>query len=83
MLKFKASNNRGEYEALVTGLELARNIGVRRVTCRTDSQLVVGQMNSNFQVKDDYFLRYFHKASALGKDFEKIEIKHIPPENNS
>lgn len=26
---------------------------------------------------------YFHKASASAKDFEKVEIKHIPREDNS
>lgn len=50
-----------------------------RFICRTDSQLVVGQMNGEFQVKEDHLLRYFHKASALVTDFEKIEIRHIPP----
>lgn len=40
-------------------------------------------MNGDFQVKDDHLLRYFHKASALVKDFDKIEIMHIPREDNS
>lgn len=74
MFKFKAFNNRVEYEALVAGLEMAKYIGVWRVTCRTNSQLVVGQMNGDFQVKDDHRLQYIHRASALAKDFEKIEI---------
>lgn len=83
VLKFKTSNNQEEYEALVAGLELARGLGARRVKCQTNSQLVVGQMNSDFQVKDNHLLRYFHKASTLVKGFEKIEIKHIPREDNS
>lgn len=40
-------------------------------------------MNDDFQVKDNHLLRYFDKASVLNKDFEKVEIKHIPREDNS
>lgn len=83
MFKFKASNNQAEYEALVAGLKLAKDIRARKVICRTDSQLVVGQMNGEFQVKEDHLLRYFHRASALVADFKKVDIQHIPQEQNS
>ncbi|WVZ13203.1 hypothetical protein V8G54_017733 [Vigna mungo] len=73
VFKFKASNNQTKYEALVAGLELAQDMGVHSLTCRTHSQLVV---------KDHHLLRYFHKASALAKNFHKIEIKHISREDN-
>lgn len=32
MFQFKASNNQANYEALVARLELARDMGVRRLT---------------------------------------------------
>lgn len=83
MFKFKTSNNQEEYEALVAGQDLTKDMGVRRLTCWTDLQLVEGQMNDDFQVKDNHLLRYFDKASVLNKDFEKVEIKHIPREDNS
>ena len=38
---FKASNNKAEYEALITGLGLARELQVRNVKIFSDSQLVV------------------------------------------
>lgn len=83
VFKFKTSNNQAKYEALVLGLELAKDMGAKTIICRTDSQLVVGQMNEEFQVKEDHLLRYFHKASALVTDFDKVEIKHIPREQNA
>lgn len=43
VFEFKISNNQAEYEASVARLELARDMDVRRVTCQTDSQLVVGK----------------------------------------
>lgn len=65
VFKFKASNNQAEYEALVAGLELARDMRAQKLICRTDSQLVVGQMNEDFQIKEDHLLKYYHKAFAL------------------
>jgi len=42
--KFIASNNQAEYEALIAGLRLAKDLGARRIKCNTDSRLVVGQV---------------------------------------
>lgn len=36
-------------------------------------------MNRGFQIKEDHLLRYFHKASALTKNFDKIEKLGIYP----
>ncbi|XP_014496695.1 uncharacterized protein LOC106758270 [Vigna radiata var. radiata] len=83
VFKFKASNNQAEYEALIAGLTLTSDMGARSLTCRTDSQLVVGQMMGEFQVKDDQLLRYFHKANTLAKNFQPFVIKHIPWEENA
>jgi ribonuclease HI len=40
-IHFCASNNIAEYEALVHGLKLAKQIGIRRILCFRDSDLVV------------------------------------------
>lgn len=45
--------------------------------------MVMGQMNGDFRVKEDHLLKYFHLASALFKEFEKIRILHIPREKNA
>ena len=52
--EFKTSNNQAEYEALVAGLLLARDMGVENVLCKTDSQLSVGQVHGEYQVKDPF-----------------------------
>jgi len=38
---FKTSNNQAEYEAILVGLSLAREVGVKTLTCKTDSKLTV------------------------------------------
>ena len=40
-LHFAASNNVAEYEALINGLQVAIELGARRLDARGDSQLVV------------------------------------------
>ena len=40
-IHFRASNNVAEYEALVHGLKVAKEIGIRRIECFGDSDLVV------------------------------------------
>jgi len=43
-IHFAASNNVAEYEALVNGLKIAIELGVRRLDVRGDSQLVIDQV---------------------------------------
>ena len=39
--RFKASNNEGEYEALIAGLKLAKHVGTKWIRALSDSMLVV------------------------------------------
>jgi ribonuclease HI len=43
-LLFPASNNVAKYEALINGLRIAIELGVRWLDVRGDSQLVIGQV---------------------------------------
>ncbi|WVZ15676.1 hypothetical protein V8G54_013242 [Vigna mungo] len=83
IFKFKVSNNQAEYEALIAGLELAKDLGVERLKCHTDSQLVEGQMNGSSQVKDSQLQRYFHRAKKLATGFSTFELRHVPRTENT
>jgi len=43
-IHFATSNNVAEYEALVNGLKISIELGVRRLDVRGDSQLVIDQV---------------------------------------
>lgn len=47
--EFKASNNQAEYEALILGMRLAKEMGATTLQARSDSQLVTGQVSGNFR----------------------------------
>jgi len=49
---FKASNNQAEYEALIAGILLAKEMGARVLMAKSDSLLVTGQVTGEFQAKD-------------------------------
>lgn len=40
-------------------------------------------MNGSFLIKDDQLLYYFHKAKGLDEQFNAIEVKHVPREENA
>ena len=52
LLGFNASNNESEYEAILTGLELAAALSADRLLIWSDSQLVVGQVYEEFESRD-------------------------------
>ncbi|XP_071739718.1 uncharacterized protein [Rutidosis leptorrhynchoides] len=81
-LKFAASNNEAEYEALLAGLRLAKSIDVQRLTAYVDSQLVASQLNCSFEAWDVSMQKYLELAKALVKNIATFEIKQIPRNRN-
>lgn len=62
---FKATHNALEYEALLAGLRLAREMQLKRLVICSDSQLVVGQVNDNFLAKDNSIATYLKLVMPL------------------
>ena len=48
-LGFNASNSESEYEALLSGIELAVAISPDKLLVQSDSQFIVGQVNEEFE----------------------------------
>jgi ribonuclease HI len=81
-IHFRASNNVAEYEALVHGLKLAKEIGIRRILCFGDSDLVVHQVSREWDAKDANMASYRFYVQQLCGFFEGCEFHHIPRANN-
>ncbi|XP_024197310.1 uncharacterized protein LOC112200500 [Rosa chinensis] len=69
---FKASNNAAEYEALIVGLQISRELGVQHLSIFSDSQLVVNQVSGNFERFTSYIFTQIpreenDKADTLAK----------------
>jgi ribonuclease HI len=76
-LHFPASNNMAEYEALVNGLRIAIELGVRRLDARGDSQLVVDQVMKNSHCCDPKMEAYCDEVRRLEDKFYRLELNHI------
>jgi ribonuclease HI len=76
-LHFPASNNVAEYEALVNGLHIAIELGVRRLDARGDSQLVIDQVMKNSHCRDRRMEAYYDEVWRLENKFYGLELNHI------
>jgi len=64
-IHFAASNNIAEYEALVNGLKIAIELGVRRLDVRGDSQLVIDQVMKTSSCHDPKMEAYCKEVRRL------------------
>jgi ribonuclease HI len=76
-LHFPASNNVAEYEALVNGLRIAVELGVRRLDARGDSQLVIDQVMKNSHCRDRKMEAYCDEVRRLEDKFYGLELNHV------
>jgi hypothetical protein len=81
-IHFHTLNNVAEYEALVHGLKLAKEIGIRRILGFRDSDLVVHQVSGEWDTKDANMASYLFYIQQLCGFFEGCEFHHIPRANN-
>jgi ribonuclease HI len=76
-LHFPASNNVAEYEALVNGLRIAIELGVRRLDARGDSQLVINQVMKNSHCRDPKMEAYCDEVRRLEDKFYGLDLNHV------
>jgi ribonuclease HI len=74
-LHFPTSNNVAEYEALVNGLRIAIELGVRHLDARGDSQLVIDQVMKNSHCRDPKMEAYCDEVRRLVDKF--YGLNHI------
>ena len=78
----RCTNNVAEYTALITGLEEAQKLGVKRLVIRGDSELIIKQMKGEYRVKHPDMKVLFDKAKALITRFADVKITHNLREQN-
>jgi ribonuclease HI len=78
-----ATNNLAEYTALVRALERAAELQGERLLIRSDSELLVKQMNGLYRVKNPQLKALYDQASRLRDQFASVSIVHVPRAQNS
>ncbi|GJX88816.1 reverse transcriptase domain-containing protein [Tanacetum coccineum] len=77
-----ASNNEAEYEALIAGLRIAAQMGVRNVNVSVDSKLVANQVLGTYVTKEENMVKYLEKAKSLISGFANFSISQVPRSKN-
>ena len=77
-LEFAATNNDSEYEALIAGQKLAKELGVKTLDIYCDSKIVVCQVREEFTAKGPRLITYLKKVKELLGSLEHYSITHIP-----
>ncbi|XP_057530798.1 uncharacterized protein LOC130809160 [Amaranthus tricolor] len=81
--EFATSNNEAEYEALLMGLRICYETGAKKLSAFSDSQLIVGQVNGEFEAKDDSMKMYLQQVKEFVQKFDKFTLEHIPRSQNA
>ncbi|XP_020258688.1 uncharacterized protein LOC109835102 [Asparagus officinalis] len=77
------SNNVAEYNALLVGLDIAKQLGVKHLEAYGDSQLIVNQIKGEYEVRSEDLVPYHTAAITLANSFEGFYIDHIPRLKNT
>ncbi|XP_074327523.1 uncharacterized protein LOC141665439 [Apium graveolens] len=79
---FKATNNEAEYEALIMGLTIAKDMKIKTIDVNCDSLLVVNHVKGSYEAKDPKMAAYLDITKSLINYFDNFSIQQVPRENN-
>ena len=75
-------NNIAEYEALLHGLKVAKEMGIRRIMCYGDSDLVAQQVSVTWDRKDANMAAYRREVDRVAGFFSGYQVEHIDRRKN-
>ena len=76
-----STNNTAEYEGFLAGHRIAADLGVKKLIVRGDSQLVVRQVNKDYQ--SPLMEAYVEEVRRLEECFDGLQTEHVPHVENS
>ncbi|XP_074366861.1 uncharacterized protein LOC141707523 [Apium graveolens] len=82
-LDFPTINNEAEYEALITGLGLARTVRAKNLKVCRGSRLVVVQVNGEFKANDGTMAKYLRVVKGILTQFDEWYTEHVMREENT
>lgn len=78
----RMTNNVAEYYALIAALDYAAARGIKKLRIRSDSELLVRQMQGRYKVKSADLKPLHERAKKLAAALEYFHIEHVPRERN-
>ena len=80
-LDFPITNNEAEYEALTARLDLTKAIGAKSMVVYWDSQVVISQVNNDYECKNKWMKKYLEQVKDQVNELQ-VEFVQIPREEN-
>ncbi|XP_020245171.1 uncharacterized protein LOC109823297 [Asparagus officinalis] len=77
------SNNVAKYNALLVGLDIAKQLGVKHLEAYGNSQLIVNQMKGEYEVRNEDIIPYHIATITLADSFEGFYIDYVPRLKNT
>lgn len=83
------TNNDAEYMAVIFALKKFKSLfgksiaEISEVEIRSDSELLVKQMNGEYKLSDEKIQKFFIEIWNLKVEFKNVKFKHIPREKNT
>ncbi len=78
----RTTNNVAEYLALIAALDYAHAHRISRLRVRSDSELLVRQMQGRYKVKSADLRPLYERARKLSAGLTYFSIEHVPREQN-
>lgn len=78
----EGTNNIAEYTALLRALEFASSTLEKTIHIRSDSELLVNQMNGKYRVRDTKLKTLYGKVVRLCEGLH-VTFEHVPREKNA
>jgi ribonuclease HI len=72
-----------EFEPLLFGLSITLSLGVRQLLMKGDSQLIIKQVKGDCSCNDLQLAAYLLHTRHLEKDFEVLDLQHVPRAENA
>ena len=79
----RSTNNVAEYYGLIAALDAAQSRGIQRLLVRSDSELLVRQMQGRYKVKSADLKPLHERAQKMARGFAYFAIEHVPREQNA
>nr|ABA92716.2 retrotransposon protein, putative, unclassified [Oryza sativa Japonica Group] len=81
-IKPYATNNQAEYEPVLKGLQLLKEVEADAVEIMGDSLLMISQLAGEYECKNDTLMVYNEKRRELMDGFRLVTLKHVSREQN-
>jgi ribonuclease HI len=78
----RVTNNIAEYYGLIAALDYATTHAIQSLRVRSDSELLVRQMQGRYKVKSPDLKPLHERASKLARSLQSFRIEHVMREQN-